>query len=414
MNGTTPWDIIWLNGTIACCESEQDSLLNNAALATKGGKIAWIGPVQQLPNSPEQLAREVINVSGKCITPGLIDCHTHFIFAGNRANEFELRLQGKTYEEIAQQGGGIKSTVKATRDASEEELVAQSLWRAKSLIQSGVTTLEVKSGYGLDLETEVKMLRAAKKIENMLPITIKTTFLGAHAVPIEYQGKSHDYINLVCNDMLPYIAQEKLASAVDVFCERIAFNLEQTEKVFSTAKNYNFDIKCHAEQLSCSGAASLAAKYGALSVDHLEHLSIEGVIDIAAAKTVAVLLPGAFYYLKETVLPPTDALRQHKIPIAIASDCNPGTSPILSLPLIMSMACTLFGLTPQEALQGVTRNAARALGIEATHGTLSVGKVADIAIWNVNHPRDLMYYLGGQPLASLVKNGEILAIDQPR
>ncbi len=404
MSNTPLWDSLWLHANIATCEAQQD-LLTDAAIAISGSKIAWIGPVDQLPKLAQPLANNIIDANGKCITPGLIDCHTHFIYAGDRASEFEARLSGKTYAEISLQGGGIKATVAATRQATEASLLAQSLQRAQTFLQNGVTTVEVKSGYGLNLGTEVKMLRVAQQIEQQLPITIKRTFLGAHAVPNEFSHSADDYINLVCDNMIPYIARERLATAVDVFCEHIAFNISQTEKVFKTAQKYGLDIKCHAEQLSNSGAAKLASQYNARSVDHLEYLAVADIAIIAQHQATAVLLPGAFYFLKERQLPPVNALRQYQVPIAIASDCNPGTSPISSLPIIMNMACVLFGLTPKEALAGVTRHAARALGIESTHGTLTVGKIADLAIWHVSHPRDIIYNLGNAPLDSLVKNG---------
>src|SRR3990167_3583468 len=355
--------------------------------------------------TPDNLANHVDDMQGRCVTPGLIDCHSHIVYAGNRSNEFEMRLQGISYEEIAKQGGGIQSTVAATRNASEQELLIQSLPRAQALMASGATTIEIKSGYGLNWETEEKMLRVAKCIEEILPVTIYKTFLGAHTIPIEYRDKPNAYVDLICNEMVPLIAKEKLANAIDVFCEKIAFNLQQTERVFKAAQQHGLAIKCHSEQLSDSGSAILAAKYHALSVDHLEHVSDQGVEAIAKSKTVAVLLPGAFYFLRENKLPPIALLRQHGVPIALASDCNPGTSPILSLLLILNMACTLFRLTPQEALQGVTKYAAQALGLQTTHGTLSVGKTADFAIWNINHPAELAYYLGGSPLYSLVKKG---------
>lgn len=407
MDNFARWDYLWVHGTIATCAKEQD-LLIDGALAVQGNKIAWVGPMQELPKPPEQLANHVIDASGMCLTPGFIDCHTHFIYAGNRAQEFEWRLQGKTYVEIAQEGGGIQSTVRATRAASEDELFEQSLARAKIMLQNGVTTLEVKSGYGLNLETEVKMLRVAQRIEKLLPITIKKTFLGAHTIPAEFKNNPDDYVNLVCDEMLPFIAKEKLAEAVDVFCESIAFNLRQTEKIFKTAKQLGFSLKCHSEQLSNSESAALAARYAALSVDHLEHVSHESIRVLAEAGTVAVLLPGAYYCLRETTMPPINELRQHSIPIAIATDSNPGTSPILSLLLVMNMACTLFRLSPNEVLHGVTRHAAKALGIDATHGTLAAGKIADIAVWNVKNPRELMYFLGGNPLKQLIKAGKMV------
>lgn len=401
------WDAIWINGSLISCEQNKD-LIKQGAIAVKNGKIAWIGKSHDLPASPGQLAAEVHDLQGRCLTPGFIDCHTHLVYAGDRAHEFEQRLEGVSYEEIARQGGGIQSTVKATRAASEEALFQASIKRAKALLASGATTIEIKSGYGLDLETELKILRVAKRIEKNLPLTISTTFLGAHTVPLEYKGKTDDYIDMVCNEMLPAIAKEQLADAVDVFCEKIAFNLAQTERVFKTATQYGLAIKCHSEQLSDSGSAILATKYQARSVDHLEHLSEAGVKALAESNTTAVLLPGAFYFLREKQLPPIDLLRNNQVPIAIASDCNPGTSPIMSLTLILNMACTLFCLTPQEALLGVTRHAAKALGLEQTHGTLSIGKVADFAIWNVIHPVELAYYVGDSPLWKLVKHGKVV------
>ncbi|OGT45757.1 MAG: imidazolonepropionase [Gammaproteobacteria bacterium RIFCSPHIGHO2_12_FULL_41_20] len=398
------WDTLWINGLIATCEQGY-GLIAQGAIAVKNGKIAWVGTMQTLPDHPDNLANHVDDMQGRCVTPGLIDCHSHIVYAGNRSNEFEMRLQGISYEEIAKQGGGIQSTVAATRNASEQELLIQSLPRAQALMASGATTIEIKSGYGLNWETEEKMLRVAKCIEEILPVTIYKTFLGAHTIPIEYRDKPNAYVDLICNEMVPLIAKEKLANAIDVFCEKIAFNLQQTERVFKAAQQHGLAIKCHSEQLSDSGSAILAAKYHALSVDHLEHVSDQGVEAIAKSKTVAVLLPGAFYFLRENKLPPIALLRQHGVPIALASDCNPGTSPILSLLLILNMACTLFRLTPQEALQGVTKYAAQALGLQTTHGTLSVGKTADFAIWNINHPAELAYYLGGSPLYSLVKKG---------
>ena len=399
------WDALWINGLLATCEQGY-GLIEQGAIAVKDGKIAWIGETKAI-TARDKSATQIYDLQGRCLTPGLIDCHTHLIFGGNRAQEFAERLQGVSYEDIARRGGGIQSTVSATRLMSEEELLQVSLQRAKALLASGVTTLEIKSGYGLDLATEIKILRVAKQIETLLPITIYKTFLGAHTLPHEYRDQAEAYLDLVCEEMLPVIAQEKLAEAVDVFCEKIAFNLTQTERVFRAAKQYGLAVKCHAEQLSASGSAALAVKHQALSVDHLEYLSTEGVQILSQANTVAVLLPGAFYFLRETQLPPITALRAHQVPIAIASDCNPGTSPILSLLCIMNMACTLFRLTPEEALLGVTQQAAKALNLHHTHGTLSVGKVADFAIWDVSHPVELAYYLGNHPLWKTVKNGKI-------
>lgn len=398
------FDTIWINGQIATCE-EAYGLIPQAGMAIKDGKIAWVGPMRALSASPADLAHHVEELHGRCVTPGLIDSHTHLIYAGNRAHEFELRLRGASYEEIAKQGGGIQSTVNATRAASEEDLFQQSLVRARAILNSGVTTLEIKSGYGLDLETELKILRVAQRLEKVLPVTIRKTFLGAHIIPMEYKDKPDAYVELICQEMIPRVAKEKLADAVDVFCETIAFNLEQTERVFRTAKEYGLGIKCHSEQLSDSGSAALTAQYHGWSVDHLEHVNQEGIKAMAEAGTTAVLLPGAFYYLREKKLPPIDLLRQYRVPIALATDCNPGTSPIMSLLIILNMACTLYRLMPEEALLGVTCHAAKALGLSKTHGTLTVGKAADFAVWDIAHPAELTYYIGYNPLQCIVKGG---------
>lgn len=403
------WDTLWVNATIATMEpGVAYGLLEQAALAVKNGKIAWLGKMLDLTAEPEHLAHEVRDAAGRCITPGLIDCHTHVVYAGNRCHDYAMRLEGASYEAIAKAGGGIRSTVLATRAASEEALLEQSLKRARALMQSGVTTIEIKSGYGLDLATELKILRVAKKIGELLPLNVRTTFLGAHTVPIEYENKSDDYIDLVCEQMIPMVAKEKLADSVDVFCETIGFSLAQTEKVFMAAQKHGLAIKCHAEQLSDSGSARLAASYQALSVDHLEHLSEQGVQAIAESGTVAVLLPGAFYFLKETHKPPVALLRKYGVPMAISTDCNPGTSPVTSVLLIVNMASTLFGLTPEEALLGVTRNAAKALGLEKSHGTLGLGKAADLAVWDVKHPEELVYYIGMDLLVERVLAGECI------
>lgn len=398
------WDAIWFNGSVVTCEGSM-GLIEKAALAVKDGLIAWVGPTSALPHAPQECADVIYDLEGGCLTPGFIDCHTHIVYAGNRAREFELRLQGASYEEIAKQGGGIQATVEKTRIATEAELFAQSYQRAHALRSSGVTTIEIKSGYGLDLVTEIKMLRVAERIGTALNMTVKRTFLGAHTIPKEFKDNPAEYVNLVCNEMLPMIAEQKLAERVDVFCESIAFNLAQTEQIFRAAQKYGLAITCHSEQLSDSKSAALAATYHAQSVDHLEHVNDDGIKALAAAGTVAVLLPGAFYYLRETKLPPIAALRNQHVPIAIATDSNPGTSPILSLLVILNMACTLFRLTPDEALLGVTRHAAQALGMTKSHGTLSVGKVADLAWWKVNHPAELAYMIGGNPLRQLVKAG---------
>lgn len=406
------WDAIWINSLIATMapQGEAYGLIPSGALGIQAGKIVWIGAMADLPGRPEELADQVIAAEGQCITPGFIDCHTHLVYGGNRYQEFEMRLKGATYADIAQAGGGIRSTVAATRAATEEILFQQSLKRAQALWASGVTTLEIKSGYGLDLETELKMLRVAKRLEKNLPLTVTKTFLGAHTVPSEYQQRADDYIHFVCEEVLPRIAEQQLADSVDVFCETIAFNLEQTERVFQAAQKYGLKIKCHAEQLSDSGAAKLAAQYQALSVDHLEFLTETGVQALATAGTVAVLLPGAFYFLRETQVPPIDLLRRYNVPMAIASDCNPGTSPVTSLLLILNMACTLFRLTPEEALLGVTRHAAQALGVAARSGSLGSGKNADFAVWDVAHPAELAYQIGLNPLVRLVRHGKIFEI----
>ncbi|MHB1947397.1 MAG: imidazolonepropionase [Gammaproteobacteria bacterium] len=403
------WDALYLNAAIATFEgAEAYGLRTQAALAVKAGRIDWLGNAADLPGSPSDLSSQLYDLKGKCITPGLIDCHTHLVYAGNRCKEFELRLQGASYEQIARAGGGIRSTVQATRAASEEELFQQSLKRARAMLTCGVTTLEIKSGYGLDLANELKMLRVAKRIGEELPMTVSLTFLGAHALPPEFAGQADQYIDLVCNEMIPVVAEEGLAQSVDVFCEKIAFNLEQTQRVFETAKKYNLGIKCHAEQLSDSGSAALAAQYLALSVDHLEFLSEKSVDAMARAGCVAVLLPGAFYFLRETQLPPIDLLRQYKVPMAIATDCNPGTSPVTSLLLMINMACTLFRLTPEEALRGVTCHAAQALGLFDSIGSLSVGKFADFVVWDVQHPAELAYQIGMNSSLTVVKKGRVV------
>ena len=398
------WDAIWINATLMI----PAGLLKNAAIAVKDGKIAWLGPMADLTASSVSLAKNVHDVAGHYMTPALIDCHTHLVYAGNRSLEFEMRLKGKSYEEIARAGGGIRSTVLATRAASEDDLLKQSLKRARALLQEGVTTIEIKSGYGLDLVTELKILRVAKRIGEILPLTVKKTFLGAHAVPIEYHDKADEYIQYVCEEMIPAVAKENLADAVDVFCENIGFNLQQTEYIFSTAKKYNLVIKCHAEQLSNLGGTNLAVRYHALSVDHLEFLSEADVKALSKSKTVAVLLPGAFYFLREKQLPPIELLRQYRVPIAIATDSNPGTSPVTSLLLMLNMACTLFRLTPDEALAGVTMQAAKALGMEATHGSLALDKTADFVVWDIEHPTELTYQIGANPARQIVQAGRIV------
>lgn len=404
---TQPWDTLWLHATLCPCEQDL-TCLQDAAIAASNGKIVWMGPTHTLPASPERLAKQCYDVEHRLLTPGLIDCHTHLIFAGNRTNEFEQRLLGSSYETIAKQGGGIQATVNAVRLSTPEALFKQSLARAAMLMQSGVTTIEIKSGYGLNWENEVKMLEVAHQIALHLPLTVKKTFLGAHVVPKEFTLDPAQYVRLLCEEMIPAIAKTRLADAIDVFCEPMAFNLSQTKTLFEAAIRHGLAIKCHAEQLSNTGAAALAASMGALSVDHLEWLSQADLNILAASNTVAVLLPAAFYFLREKHPPPIQALREANVPMALATDCNPGTAPVMSLLMVLNLACTLFSMTPQEALLGVTKHAAAALGLASTHGTLTLHKQADFAIWHATHPVELAYYIGAPLLHQLVKNGVVV------
>ncbi|KPB53750.1 Imidazolonepropionase [Pseudomonas amygdali pv. myricae] len=393
---------LWKHCHIASIAHGKYSIIEDAAIVTSGALIEWIGPETELA---EQEHDNCIDLGGAWVTPGLIDCHTHTVFGGNRSGEFEQRLQGVSYAEIAAAGGGIASTVRATRAASEDELYASAERRLRHLLKDGVTTVEMKSGYGLDLENERKILRVIRRLGNTQPVTVRATCLAAHALPPEYADRADDYINHICNDMLPALAAEGLVDAVDAFCEYLAFSPAQVEQVFISAGQLALPVKLHAEQLSSLGGSSLAARYKALSADHLEFMTEDDVIAMAAAGTVAVLLPGAFYFLRETQLPPMEALRKHGVPIAIATDLNPGTSPGLSLRLMLNMACTLFRMTPEEALAGVTFNAAKALGMSATHGSLEVGKVADFVAWNIERPADLAYWLGGDLDKRIVRHG---------
>ena len=401
---------VWTNCRIATLQSNSArpyGLIDDAALAVQGERVAWVGPRSELPSEYLRHGTAQRDAAGALITPGLIDCHTHLVYGGNRAHEFELRLQGASYEEIAKAGGGIVSTVKATRNASAAELEAQSLPRLQRLMAEGVTTIEVKSGYGLALEHERKMLAVARALGRGNPVTVRTTFLGAHATPPEFAGRNHDYIDEVLR-MLPQLHGEGLVDAVDAFCERIAFSTAQVERVFRAAQALGLPVKLHAEQLSDSGGAQLAARYGALSCDHLEWVSEAGVAALAAAGSVAVLLPGAYYFLRETQMPPVDLLRQHRVPMAISTDCNPGSSPCTSILLMLNMACTLFRLTPEEALAGVTHNAARALGLR-DRGVLASGMRADFVLWDVVQPAELSYCFGANPLIGTVYGGMMLA-----
>lgn len=400
------WDSLWINVHLARMTDGYGEI-RDAAIAVKDGKIAWLGAQSELP--AEYGAAKTHDGKGCWLTPGLIDCHTHLVYAGNRSNEFEARLNGVAYEEIARQGGGINATVRATRAASEDELLAATLPRLHAMLAEGVTTLEIKSGYGLDLETEARILRVARRIGREFPVRVKTTFLGAHALPPEYAGRADDYIKLVCEQMLPALVAEGLVDAVDVFCEKIGFTPAQTELVFQAAQAHGLPVKLHAEQLSDQGGAALTAQYKGLSADHLEYLSDDGIAAMAASGTVAVLLPGAFYFLRETKYPPLAELRAAGVPIALATDCNPGTSPMTSLLLTMNMACTLFRMAPLEALQGVTCHAAQALGLSAETGSLAVGKGADFALWDIARPADLAYHIAGNPSQAKVFAGKLLA-----
>jgi len=374
--------------------------IEDGALAVKDGRIAWLGARAEAPP-----ARDVHDCGGAWMTPGLVDCHTHIVHAGNRSDEWEARLDGATYEDIARRGGGIMSTVRATRAADVGTLLAQSLPRVARLLSEGVTTIEIKSGYGLELEAEARMLRAARLVAERLPVRVATTFLGAHALPPEFAGRPDDYVDALCTHMLPVLAAQGLVDAVDAFCERIGFTADQTERVFDAARRLGLPVKLHAEQLSDQGGAALVARFGGLSADHLEYLSMEGIAAMARAGTVAVLLPGAYYFLREKAEPPIAALREAKVAMAVATDCNPGTSPMTSLLLAINMACTLWRLTPREALAGATVHAARALGLQGEIGTLEAGKRADLALWDIARPADLAYAIGSNPCRAVVNGG---------
>ena len=393
---------LWQHCHVATMAGGKYSIIEDAALVTAGRLIEWIGPLAELPQGDYA---QVHDLQGAWVTPGLIDCHTHTVFGGNRSGEFEQRLEGVSYAEIAAKGGGIASTVRATRAASEDELFASAHKRLRSLLRDGVTTVEIKSGYGLDLANERKMLRVARRLGEALPVSVRATCLAAHALPPEYKDRADDYIEHICSEMLPVLAAEGLVDAVDAFCEYLAFSTEQVERVFKVAQHLGLPVKLHAEQLSSLHGSSLSARYHALSADHLEFMTEEDAIAMAASGTVAVLLPGAFYFLRETQLPPMDALRKHGVKIAIASDLNPGTSPALSVRLMLNMACTLFRMTPEEALAGATQHAATALGMGDTHGSLEVGKVADFVAWQIDRPADLAYWLGGELDKRVVRHG---------
>ncbi|MBT5767313.1 imidazolonepropionase [Pseudemcibacter sp.] len=397
---------IWTNVNLISMQENETpyGLIENTAMVIENDYITWIGSEESLPNHYDY---EMEDAEGDYISPGLIDCHTHLIYGGNRIDEFEKRLNGVSYEEIAKSGGGILSTVQATRDATEAELIESANKRLSHLKAEGVTTIEVKSGYGLNTETELKMLSVARTMNVNNDIDVIATFLGAHAIPDEHKNNRDDYIDLIINEMLPKIAEQKMAAAVDGFCETIGFQYQEMEKIFIKAKELGLNVKLHAEQLSNQNGAKLAAKYGALSADHLEHLTEDAILNMKEAGTIAVLLPGAYYTLRDSKCPPIDLLRKHKVPMAVATDCNPGSSPVLSLKLMINMASTIFQLTPEEAIAGVTRNAAKALGLR-DRGIIKEGMLADLVRWDIEHPAELAYYVGGNHVKSVIKNGKIV------
>lgn len=400
------WDLLLTDARLATMSGSGRpyGAIDDGAIAIAGERIAWLGPSDRLP---ARTARETRSLNRRWVTPALIDCHTHLVFAGNRAAEFEQRLAGASYAEIAAAGGGILSTVRATRAASATELQALSRARLEALQREGVATVEIKSGYGLDLDTELRMLDVARSFADGPSLDIATTFLGAHATPPEFAQRSDDYLDFLAGDVLPAAAERGLVDAVDAYCESIAFSARQIEKLFTRAQDLGLPVKLHADQLSDTGGAELAARFGALSADHLEYTSEAGVQALARAGTVAVLLPGAYLTLRETQPPPIDALRHHGVGMAVATDCNPGTSPVCSLRAAMHLSTSLFGLTPEECLAGVTREAARALGLAEDRGTLAAGKRADLAVWDIDHPAELSYWLGLNPLDSLIVAGRL-------
>lgn len=397
-------DSVWRGATLVTMRDGKYNLIENGAIAVSGGQILWIGPDADCPDYPHAIEHEF---DGGIITPGLVDCHTHLVFGGNRSAEFEQRLNGVSYAEIAAAGGGILSTVNATRAASEDELLAQALFRLQPLLAEGITCVEIKSGYGLSVESEIKMLRVIRRLGHMLPVEVKSTCLAAHALPPEFKDQPDDYIQLICDTLLPAVSQENLADAVDAFCEHLAFSPEQVDRVFNAAKSLGLPVKLHAEQLSSLHGSALAARHHALSADHLEYATEDDAKAMAASGTVAVLLPGAYYLLRETQCPPVEHFRTHGVPMALASDANPGTSPALSLRLMLNMGCTLFRLTPEEALAGVTCHGARALGLQDSHGTLEAGKVADFIHWPLSRPAELVYWLGGQLPCTVIFRGHL-------
>lgn len=409
INSLANADLILHNVNLLTFNDNDYGIVNNGFLAIKNSKILEFGEMNaEFKAFLKDTTCPNYDLKHRWLSPGLIDCHTHIVFGGNRSQEFEQRLNGVSYAEIAQQGGGILSTVKATRSASEDELYKSAVKRIQQLMDEGVTCIEAKSGYGLDTASELKLLRVIQQLNDALTVDLMPTFLGAHALPPEFKNDPDGYIELICNEMLPQVKEQHLAETVDAFCETIGFSKEQVAKVFQTAQNLGMKVKLHAEQLSDQQGSQLAAQYKALSVDHLEYISQEGIEAIAQSGTTAVLLPAAFYYLRETQLPPIQTLRDHQVPIALATDCNPGSSPCTSLLLVMNMACTLFRMTPLEAWLGVTKHAAKALGLSQTHGQLTPGMVADLAVWDIEHPSDLPYAFGHNPCVGVFKNGQLI------
>jgi len=408
--GSPPATLVLRNAHLATMVPGGDAYgtVRDGALLLQDGRIAWVGPERDLP--PAEPDADVLDLHGRWVTPGLVDCHTHLVFGGDRSGEFELRLQGATYEEIARAGGGILSTVRATRAAREDDLLASGRARLELLARRGVTTVEIKSGYGLDVDTELRMLRVARALGGQTGVRVQTTLLGAHALPPEYEGDRAGYVRLVCDEMIPAAVQAGLADAVDAFCEEIAFTPEECGRVFDAATAHGLPVRLHADQRTDQGGAALAARHGARSADHLEHAGEAGVRAMAAAGTIAVLLPGAAHFLRDDTVPPVAAFRTHGVPLAVATDLNPGSSPLLDPVLTLSLACLLFRLTPEEALSGMTRVAAQALGLEAEIGTLEPGKLADLAVWDVDHPAELAYWMGGATCAAVVRGGGVLTV----
>lgn len=405
MSGELRCDSLWYGADLVTMQEGKYNIIPDGAIAVRQQKIVWIGPREA---SKQIKAEKHTNLGGGIVTPGLVDCHTHLVFGGDRSHEFEQRLNGVSYSEIAAQGGGIISTVNATRKATLDQLVISASWRLERLLAEGVTTVEIKSGYGLDLESEIRMLKAIRQLATMHPVQVRATCLAAHATPPEFKADPDGWITLICETLLPQVASEKLADAVDAFCEHLAFSPAQVTRVFEAARRLGLPVKLHAEQLSSLGGGALAAKFGALSADHLEYAQESDVAAMAASGTVAVLLPGAFYLLREKQVPPVELFRQYNVPMALASDANPGTSPALSLRLMLNMGCTLFGMTPEEALAGVTLHGAQALGLADTQGSLETGKYADFVHWPLQRPAELVYWLGGELPCQVIFRGESL------